>query len=596
MRLCLCHIPVVLFYAIALCTLNAQCTNYGYSEKAQQFEKKGHWDSARFYYSKMLQAKPKPDVNKQIEIHSAIANTFYFESRYSQALLSYYDGLRLVGKNTNCELRLGLRLNIGRVKYAIGEKREAINDIIHLQNELVTCGQIALQAKAEYYLGVIYTEISHRGQKIADSALLHINQALKLSFRISDWNLLAKSYGVRGELHYTRFNDNGQTVRDYAKGIYYAQKSGDLNSSAFLNLKLGAYYSEHGLPDMAKPYLFKSRELFDSLKSLRDMVYIRQNIANYYRVKKNADSTYLVMRDLFAIYDTIFRHDISFELAHERTKFQTENKEKENAELKLKSASQELKIQKQKNQTQLLIIGVFIFILFFGGIAIQQLIKKRARKSIQMEELRKLQLESILNGQEIERQRISMDLHDGLGQLLSAAKMNIQAYQSSGGEAKPELLQNVPEIASLAIVEVRGISHSLMPALLLKYGIPAAVDELLEKLSDTGKYTTQAIWPNSPKRYSKECEIHIFRIFQEMLSNISRHSVATQISIEVKEMGNHWHVRIWENATELSGYNPGSKSGNGWLNIIHRVELLKGNWQIEKESDGTAVRFEFEMK
>lgn len=565
-------------------------------EKAKQFEKRGLWDSARTCYLKLLQSKPSPGPNKQIEIHSAIANTFYFESRYSDALLSYNEGLRIAGKTTNCKLRLELILNIGRVKYAVGEKREAINDIVHMETDLVTCGQTKLRAKAEYYLGVIYTEISHYGQKVADSALLHINQAIILSQSISDWEILSKSYGVRGELLYTRFNNSAQTASDYEQGIKYAKLSGDLNSLAFLNLKMGAYYSEHGLTDKAKPYLFKSRDLFDSLKSLRDMVYIRQNIANYYRIKKNSDSTYFVMRDLFAIYDNIFRHDISSELAHERTKFQTEIKEKENAELKLRSASQELKIQKQQNQTQMLIIGVLLFVLVLGGIAIRQLFKNRLRKAQQIEELRSIQLTSILNGQESERQRISMELHDGLGQLLSAVKMNLQAYQSPDGDKKPALLQNVAEIASMAIVEVRGISHSLMPALLLKYGIPAAVDELLEKLSDTGKYSTHAVWPNDTRRYTKEYEIHVFRIIQEILSNISRHSKASKISIEVKEMEGKWHVGIWENATELSEYAVEMKSGNGWVNIINRVGLLNGTWQIEKERDGTTVKFKFEMK
>jgi PAS domain S-box-containing protein len=202
---------------------------------------------------------------------------------------------------------------------------------------------------------------------------------------------------------------------------------------------------------------------------------------------------------------------------------------------------------------------------------------------------------------EEERRKIARELHDGLGQLLTAAHLNLelaeQDLSDDPAQAK-EALMRVKDIITTTIREVRNISQNLRPAVLDDFGLVAAVRNLCDDFSRTGTVQVQFSDYEMKKHYSPAIEIATYRICQEALSNIARHSKATEASIDIYNRESFILIVIQDNGTGFDPADPRqANSGSGLINIRERAELLGGNVQIEsRRDDGTEILIELPLK
>lgn len=197
--------------------------------------------------------------------------------------------------------------------------------------------------------------------------------------------------------------------------------------------------------------------------------------------------------------------------------------------------------------------------------------------------LKRSQLKDVLVAQEEERRRIARELHDGIGQSLAALKMQIQA---------PSYLQDpVKSIQKIDILckEVRLLSHQMMPLALEEQGLEKALKVLVEQSFTHSSVVAHFISDGFSHRLGALYEVHLYRIAQELISNILKHAEATEVGIQLLQNENRIVLITEDNGKGFSF--PINEKGMGLSNITSRLETLNG--EIETESGagkGTFVR------
>jgi len=189
----------------------------------------------------------------------------------------------------------------------------------------------------------------------------------------------------------------------------------------------------------------------------------------------------------------------------------------------------------------------------------------------------------MLESQETAARRFSHELHDELGQSLMAIKANVTALDSSA-PPDPARLEDCRRLIDEAIQNVRELSHLLRPTILDDFGLDAGIRWLSERF---GQRTGIEVDYRSSfhERLADQTETHLFRIVQEALTNVARHSGATRVAIELERNGNRVHLKVKDNG---HGFNGGRSAGLGLVGMRARAESVGGELQINS-SDGVAV-------
>jgi signal transduction histidine kinase len=189
----------------------------------------------------------------------------------------------------------------------------------------------------------------------------------------------------------------------------------------------------------------------------------------------------------------------------------------------------------------------------------------------------------MLESQETAARRFSHELHDELGQSLTAIKANVTALDPAT-PPDPARLEDCRRLIDEAIQNVRELSHLLRPTILDDFGLDAGIRWLAERF---GQRTGIDVDYRSSfsGRLADQTETHLFRIVQEALTNVARHSGATRVVIELERSGQRVHLTVKDNG---HGFSENGASGLGLVGMRARAESLGGELQI-KSSDGVAV-------
>lgn len=202
---------------------------------------------------------------------------------------------------------------------------------------------------------------------------------------------------------------------------------------------------------------------------------------------------------------------------------------------------------------------------------------------------------SFLAGQEEERCRISKELHDGLGSLLTSVKYSLQKLGTDiqrGNESNPAY-ERTFQILSQSISELRRITQDMMPAGLQQFGLDETLRDYCNKINTFGELhvTYQSFQMNT--KWDKSIEINIYRIIQELLHNIQKHANASQALVQIMLASNRLTITVEDNGKGFDYYNLHSQQSSGLVNISDRVDYLKGHMNIQTgRGNGTSVFIE----
>lgn len=198
----------------------------------------------------------------------------------------------------------------------------------------------------------------------------------------------------------------------------------------------------------------------------------------------------------------------------------------------------------------------------------------------------------LIESQEAERKRIASELHDGLGQSLVIIKNRamLGLNKDDDRERVARELGSISESASQALDEVRAITNNLRPQLLDRLGLTKAIQSMLKKVS--GVVEVEGEIDSIDNLFPENEEISIYRIVQESVNNIIKHSNATNASVEIKRSSKDVSIMIQDNGKGFDTTNLGATGGGlGLVGLKERAQLLNGEIFIEsKPGAGTTIR------
>ncbi|MBL4822337.1 MAG: cache domain-containing protein [Colwellia sp.] len=252
-------------------------------------------------------------------------------------------------------------------------------------------------------------------------------------------------------------------------------------------------------------------------------------------------------------------------------------------------------IDQHINKTQKIVLSVAlgsIFILFIVGLIFT--LRQKQRSDIKINELG----QRIISLQEEERRHISRELHDGIVQMLVSIKYSIEAtsiFLSQLKQEKPKSQLAAEKNLSIAIQEIRRISHHLHPRILDELGLSAAMDALSSEFSELTGIKMQVITPKLKKLLPDNISTTLYRVVQESLTNIQKHAKASNVVIElvinqawltltICDNGKGFDTSVSiENQTNLDEF------GIGLRNLAERIEYHSGIFKVTSTEKGTKV-------
>jgi two-component system, NarL family, sensor kinase len=243
-----------------------------------------------------------------------------------------------------------------------------------------------------------------------------------------------------------------------------------------------------------------------------------------------------------------------------------------------------------------LTIGLIVFIIFHQ----RKVIRYQLRLQRMEEDQQKLLLNASIRLQEEERQRIAADLHDDAGPLLATARLYLnENLVNLDKTTQLQSIYNAKQIIDDTIQLIRNISHSLMPPTLKNFGLESAVNDLFQKISGSGSMNASSRFHDYRERLQAENELIIFRVIQELVNNILKHSNASFIHLTQNTSGNKFFIRLHHDGRGITqtDFNKLNKSnvGLGLKNIQSRLKVLHGKIFFEKDMSQTYYKVTIEL-
>ncbi|MBC7862525.1 MAG: sensor histidine kinase, partial [Bacteroidia bacterium] len=434
-------------------------------------------------------------------------------------------------------------------------------------------------------IGAVYNSL----EKL-DLALDYYTQSMKRSEEIGNKNGIANALNNIGRV----FDKRGQYDKalDYferAMKIYEEIKDNPKVSTSLGNI--GGIYMKQKQNAKALQYITRALDICIKGNNV-------EGIRNTYMLLTRVDSTmgnttaafdhykkYVMYRD--SMINTVTRKaaikkqlQYEYDKKEEASKIEQEKKEILNQE--------ELKRQKLINMVNFSAIGALVLALLSALLLFNRARLKQKNKHQQLlNQKQKEQAVAVMETQEQERKRIAEDIHDSLGHLLSTTKLNLQTLPEGQKQ-----IENSLSLLNQASEEIRNITFNLMPRALEEEGLVAALNELANKITNTGTVKV-ALHVHDFERFvlDKQSQFNIYRIVQEAVNNILKHAEAKEISIQLIGQKDHLTIMIEDDG---KGFDTTTKqSGRGLKNIVTRSLWLNGNINIDSTPGrGTTITTE----
>jgi two-component system, NarL family, sensor kinase len=204
----------------------------------------------------------------------------------------------------------------------------------------------------------------------------------------------------------------------------------------------------------------------------------------------------------------------------------------------------------------------------------------------------------LLKVQDEERRRLSRDLHDSTGQTLAALKISISFLQESCKQdpSKMALVSEAVELTDQAIEEIRTMSYLLHPPLLDEAGFGCAAEWYIEGFAKRSGVKVNLDIATEQERLPMSVEMVLFRILQESLTNVHRHSGATQVSVCFRHQLETLVLEIRDNGRGITAEHlnrlreASAETGVGLAGMRERMHELNGQLEIESDGHGTTLR------
>ncbi|MCU0382627.1 MAG: sensor histidine kinase [Cyclobacteriaceae bacterium] len=540
------------------------------------YQAQGNYQQALIYESQTLTLR---DEKKQpIKVADSYNNLGIIQDELgnqAEALMYYDKARRIYEKHNELEKLAGVWVNIGIVHKAQKEYTKAITYYKRATDLYRTSGNEFGAAACQSNLGSIYLYLSKY-----DSSLLYSQQAITYfeEQKIKQFLPIALSNAA---IAYDTLKNYARAI-DYFKRAISIQKEFQSNKElSFSLIHLAGIYVKQKLYDEAKNLADEAYALAKASGIKEQQMQAFNLLAKISEAQQDYKSTLVYFKQAELLEDSIFQLEKTKQIATIETQYETEKKEQLLRE-------QELKL----TQNQYLII--FLIILFLLLLLVALLWRKKITietKQLQAEREKQFQIQltsALIRSQEKERSRVAKDLHDGLGQFISSAKMIINQSNDSWQKQADFILNEMHQ-------EIRKISFNMMPTSLQLFGLGKALQELSDRLKQTIQVTIHINDLTNAKRLPEEEETALYRIIQEWINNSIKHAEAKEIFITLSCEEGKYNLMIEDNGRGFEVEEAEKSNGNGWKNMVSRMQMLNGKFYVDSSPAQTGTTFTLEF-
>lgn len=496
------------------------------SYKGRAYYFKGNYDSAaKLYYSAITILEKQNEPAKLAFVFNETAK-LYRKTRNLKRSGEMYDHALQLYQSIKDSSGISMIYNESGVVYEYREDyKEAIRrykaslDICEIRNDL-TGVAYALNNLAGVYIIL----------KKFDKAEINLAKALNIRKHLKDSFALALNYSDIGSMYLAK--------GDYAK---------------------------------ASESLAQSNSIAARIKYLELLSNNFEQFSNIAKHQGDYQQAYNYHLQHTSLKDSIFKIEGQKQIEELSARYETTKKEQQ---IKIQS----YQIQK-RNIWLYIIAGVVIATVAVTWLAYNRHeLKQQALHQQEIINQQQLSAKAVLVAEEREQVRIAKDLHDGIGQMISVAKMNLSAMEDELGLSNDKKVKfnNIISLIDKSCKEVRHISHNMMPAALEKAGIAIAVREFVENI-DNRILTVNFYTEGTDERPEPNIETILFRIIQECVNNVLKHAAASHLDISLIKDKEGISATIEDNGRGFDNQHKENYEGIGLKNIKSRIAYLKGS-------------------
>ncbi len=554
-----------------------------------------NYKKASLYYNKALKIRIELNQSEKIlKLYNNLIRLYKTSNDIHKVIITYYDKIKLLRQLEFHEKLITTHSSLAQYFFNNLEYISALN-------EYQKSKHIALDINNSRSLAKIYTNIGrvyfHLSKK--DSAFYYLNKGLilKEKFNLNNkeiiYNNLALLYlGENDLLSATKYFDLFEQTLSTNKNkkqllAFYHNKGLLLKRKKQYHTALSYYHRA-----LAKAKELKKDQI--QLEVLLSIAEAYEQLGDY-KTSQQYNEQHIILRDHLERDQLKAREAID--------KYKNIQQEKKDLEYQQK-ITQEKNKQQQLQLYGTIAIAIILLILFFVShrnyrLKKQTLIAQHtaAKKEAEFDELLKNQelksIHAMIDGQEKERKRIAQDLHDRLGSMLSMVKIHYKSVEDNLDKIKAEAREQYDRANTLldeACVAVREISHNMVSGVLTKFGLIAALNELKAGIESTNALQVELIDHGFDDRIDNQLEINIYRIIQELISNILKHAQAQEVSIQLFKRDDNLQIMVEDDGVGFDTKLLSSFSGMGLKGIQSRVQNLNGTIDFDsRKHHGTTV-------
>ncbi|MEQ8879759.1 MAG: tetratricopeptide repeat protein [Cyclobacteriaceae bacterium] len=547
------------------------------------YDLQGIKDSARYYFTKFHH---ESILNKRPDKTAAALNSLgmwhWNSGRFNDALNYYFDAARIA---------------------------DSLNDQ-------------TLQGKVYNNIGLIYQELNDYHK-----ALGFNHKALEYRLAIGDENGIVHSYNNLG-ICYKRLDRPDSSRHCYLKGLEMAKEINDQKSLSDIHQNLGVLEMDIGNYDTALAHVHESLKYSSPLSQLLGKntlceLYLRLGdhqksiiagqeaiaLANQFNNFGHLEDTYYNLSQAHilagnktmslelitrwnSIKDSLFSAQSARAVNELSIQFETEKKEQQIA---LQAALlSEKEAQLQTNRIFLVASAILLILLVIIGLLTRSRARKKQELAIQKERInaQEAEINAVVSSQEKERARYARDLHDGFGQMISILNINLGSMKkNTHPDERQRVFEESEKVINEMYDELKGICFDMMPQTLVKKGLPSGLNEFAQRINQAGHVFIETNFYGLEDRLLELQEISLFRIAQEWINNILKHSDADRVILQITRDEQEITLLIEDNGTGFDKSLLTSTKGNGWKNLNTRAHIIEGTLELEtsKGRKGTSL-------
>jgi len=498
------------------------------------------------------------------------------KGEFSEALDFHHKSLKI---NDSIGLKNALATNyndIGIIYKTMGEYHKALESYL-LANSLAT--ELNLKRGIVMTLnniGTIYEALNNPNEAIA-----YYNRSYRKAIEFGIRDAEAIALNNLGEVYANK--GDGKTARRYFKEtLAIDSETGDKIGSVYSMLNIAATYIGQRNWDSARYFYQKSDAIAKELNARQLLINVWAGYTRLFEEKGDFKQALEASRLREKYQDSVYNESNSLRIAEIEARFDAQKKDHEIDMLKQEMLLNELKIRQHRADliavTTILLMGSILIFFFYK--------RYRARQQYLFDQKllrqKEAHLAAIVETQEQERKRIAKDLHDGVGQVLSGVRLGMNQLVDviQTDEKHKVKLKELSTVIDSACTEVRSISHQMMPRILQEDGLIPALADMLDKTFRITEIQYDFEHYGIESRFKESIEIGLYRITQELVNNIVKHSGATKVNVQLFKASGILVLLVEDNGKGFK-MNIGKDKGIGLMNISSRVETIHGEFNLE---------------